>query len=317
MEFFKQNTNINFMGQRKFAAIFSAAIMVFSVVSIFMYGMKWGLDFTGGTQIELHFKQAPDLNNLREKLVGADFHDAVVKTYGTTRDIQVSFQPTSLATADDGQIDKDAEKANQKVADKVGEILQAKVMQVNYIGPQVGEELVNKGVLALVLSLIATMIYIAMRFEFRFAISSTLALVHDPLLILGVFSFFHIEFDLIALVALLTVIGYSLNDTVVVFDRVRETFRSVRKGTPLEIMNLSINQTLSRTIMTSMLTLLAILSLYLFGGPVLHGFSVAFLVGILIGTYSSIYVAGALALAFGLRREDLLPTPKAEIDDMP
>lgn len=315
MEFFKQNTSINFMGQRKYAAIFSLILFVVSISSIWFNGMKWGLDFTGGTQIELHYPDSANLPQIREQLEEAGFKDAVVKTYGSTRDVQVSFQPTTLATS--GSKAKDHAAENKEVAVRVQQVLGAEVNQVNYIGPQVGEELVSKGVLALVVSLVATMIYIAMRFEFRFAISSTLALVHDPVLILGVFSFFHIEFDLIALVALLTVIGYSLNDTVVVFDRVRETFRKVRGGTPEEIMNLSINQTLSRTIMTSMLTLLAIISLYLFGGPVLHGFSVAFLVGILVGTYSSIYVAGALALVFGLKREDLLPTPKEEIDEMP
>lgn len=315
MEFFKQNTKIDFMGQRKYAAIVSLILFALSIASIYFNGMKWGLDFTGGTQIELHYTQSADLSQIRSQLKKAGFEDAVVKTYGSTRDVQISFQPTSLADA--SKVSLTHAEDNKEVAARVQKVLGTQVLQVNYIGPQVGEELVSKGILALVVSLVATMIYIAIRFEFRFAISSTLALVHDPVLILGVFSFFHIEFDLIALVALLTVIGYSLNDTVVVFDRVREMFRKVRGGTPVEIMNLSINQTLSRTIMTSMLTLLAIISLYLFGGPVLHGFSVAFLVGILVGTYSSIYVAGALALVFGLKREDLLPTTKEAIDEMP
>ena len=194
----------------------------------------------------------------------------------------------------------------------------AQIQRFNVVGAEVGKELFTKGALALFVSLLAILIYISMRFEYRFAISAILALIHDPVLILGMFSLFHIQFDLIAFAAVLTVIGYSLNDTIVVFDRVRENFRKVRKGTPLEIMNLSINQTLSRTIMTSGLTLLAVISLLIYGGPVLYGFSLALLIGILIGTYSSIYVAGALAVAFGLQRADFLPKQKAALqDDLP
>ncbi len=315
MELFKQNTKINFMGQRAYAAILSMILFTLSVGSLFMNGLHWGLDFTGGTQLEMRYPASVDLDAVRSQLAEAGFKGAVVKAYGSTRDVQITFPPEALAGQ---QMEGDTQEAtHQAIKDNIEVLLHADVIQMSYIGPKVGEELVNKGILALVLSMLGTMIYIALRFEFRFAISSTLALIHDPVLILGVFSLFHIEFDLIALVALLTVIGYSLNDTVVVFDRVREMFRTVHSGTPEEIMNLSINQTLSRTIMTSALTLLAILSLYLFGGPVLHGFSVAFLVGIVVGTYSSIYVAGALALVFGLKREDLLRAPKAEVDELP
>jgi len=192
----------------------------------------------------------------------------------------------------------------------------AKMNSLEYIGPQVGKQLMTNGILAVVLVFIGTMIYIAIRFEYRFAISAALALVHDPVLILGIFSFFHVEFNMIVLTGLLTVIGYSLNDTIVVYDRVRENFRKIRKATPLEIMDLSINQTLSRTIITSGLTFSVVVALFLFGGQSVHEFSLAMMIGIVVGTYSSIYVAGSLAIAFGLTRLHLIPQQKL-IDDMP
>ena len=188
--------------------------------------------------------------------------------------------------------------------------------QVSYIGPQMGQEMASKGLIAIIIALLGTMIYIALRFDLRFAVGSTVALVHDPVIILGVFSFFHIEFNLISLAAVLTVIGYSLNDTIVIFDRVRENFRKMRKAEALEVMNQSINQTLSRTIMTSALTLTVVLALFFLGGNLLHGFSLALIIGIIVGTYSSIYVAGSLTLALGLNRQHLIPQLKA-VDDRP
>jgi len=192
----------------------------------------------------------------------------------------------------------------------------AKVVQVNYIGPQVGKEMASKGFLAILISLLGTMIYIAFRFDMRFAIGSTVALIHDPVIILGIFSFFRIEFNLISLAAVLTVIGYSLNDTIVIFDRVRENFRKFRKADVLEVMNQSINQTLSRTIMTSVLSLMVVLALYFLGGSLLHGFSLALIIGIIVGTYSSIYVAGSLSVALGLHRQHLVPQIR-EVDERP
>ena len=189
--------------------------------------------------------------------------------------------------------------------------------RVDFVGPQVGKELATKGILAIVIALLATMIYIALRFEHRLAFSSAVALVHDPVLILGIFSFFRIEFDLKALAGLLAVIGYSLNDTIVVFDRVRENFIKIRRASSMEIMNISINQTLSRTIMTSVLTLFVVVALFVYGGETIHGFSLALIIGIVIGTYSSIYVAGALAVVMGLDRKDFLKSQKKEIDDRP
>ncbi len=185
------------------------------------------------------------------------------------------------------------------------------------VGPQVGKELANKGILAVIVALLAIMVYVALRFEYRFALGAALALIHDPILILGIFSFFQWEFNLTVLAAVLAVIGYSLNDTIVIFDRIRENFRKMRKGSTLEIVNISTNQTLSRTLMTSAITLMVVLALFFFGGPMIHGFAAALIIGIVVGTYSSIYVAGALTVALGLSRADLLPTPKQELDSRP
>lgn len=309
MEFFKQNTHIDFMAQRKGAAVLSTILFVLSILSLMMYGLNMGLDFTGGTQIQMSFNQEADLNNIRNSLQKGGFQEAEVKNYGTSRDVLVTLVPKTSA---DNSVNKDM------VVSQVQKLLpDAKIQQIDYIGPQVGQELATKGALAIVIALLGTMIYIALRFEFRFAIGSTIALIHDPVLILGIFSFFHIEFNLIALAAVLTVIGYSLNDTIVIFDRVRENFRKMRKATPVEIINLSTNQTLSRTIMTSVLTLLVVFALYFLGGSMLHGFSLALIIGIVVGTYSSIYVAGSLSLALGLNRQHLIPVTKESLDERP
>lgn len=309
MEFFKQNTNIDFMAQRKWAAVLSVILFVLSITSFAVYGLNWGLDFTGGAQIQLNFPTEANLNQIRDSLQQAGFNDAQVMNYGTSKDVLVKVPAGKQV---DGEIDKDA------IVKQVVKVLpEAKVQQVDYIGPQVGQELATKGALAIVIALIGTMIYIALRFDLRFSVGSTVALIHDPVLILGVFSFFHIEFNLIGLAAVLTVIGYSLNDTIVIFDRVRENFRRLRKATPIEVMNQSINQTLSRTIMTSVLTLFVVLALFFLGGSMLHGFSLALIIGIVVGTYSSIYVAGSLSIALGLTRQLLLPVPKEVLDERP
>lgn len=296
------------MAQRKWAALVSAILFILSIVSLAVNGLNWGLDFTGGTQIQMSFPQAADLNQVRDKLDHAGFKDAIVISYGTSKDVLVTISPKK-DVKDNG---KDA-----VVAEVLQALPDATIQQVDYIGPQVGQELATKGALAIFIALLGTMIYIGMRFEFRFAIGSTIALIHDPVLILGVFSFDHIEFNLIALAAVLTVIGYSLNDTIVIFDRVRENFRKLRKAEPVDVINQSINQTLSRTIMTSALTLTVVLALFFLGGSMLHGFALALIIGIVVGTYSSIYVAGSLALALGLSRQHLLPMPKEMLDDRP
>lgn len=295
MELFKQNSNIDFMGARKWTAILSIALFAFSLISLMTYGLKWGLDFTGGTQIEIAYAQPASLEQIRTTLSSAGFPEAVVQSYGKSTDVLISIAPR--AGVDQSQL-----------VEKVMTVLPgAEKRRVDMVGPQVGQELAVKGALAVVVAMLCTMIYIAFRFEYRFAVSAAAALVHDPVLILGIFSFFQIEFDLKALGALLAVIGYSLNDTIVVFDRVRENFRKVRRTSPADIMNLSINQTLSRTIMTSVLTLVVVVSLLIYGGETLRGFSLALIIGIVVGTYSSIYVAGTLAIALGLSRKDLLP----------
>jgi preprotein translocase subunit SecF len=304
MEFFKQNTNINFMALRKWAALVSAILVLASVVSLCVNGLNWGLEFTGGTEIYVNYSAPANLETVRNQLTQAGFNEAVVQNYGASSHVLI-------------RIGGHQNLSQSSISAEVMSALPgAQLQSVDYIGPQVGKELATSGALALFIAVLGTAIYIALRFEYRFAISAAVSLLHDPIIILGVFSLFHLEFDLISLAAVLTIIGYSLNDTIVVFDRVRENFRKVRTGTPAEIINLSVNQTLSRTIMTSGLTLLAVISLFCFGGPTLHGFSLALIIGILIGTYSSIYVAGTLSVALGLQREDLLPKAKV-VDDRP
>ncbi|WP_133127045.1 protein translocase subunit SecF [Legionella nagasakiensis] len=305
MEFFNPNSNIDFMGARKWTAIFSILIFIVSISALLINGLQWGLDFTGGTQIEVSYPQSADLPAIRDSLYKIGFKEAQVVSYGTSKDVLISIAPRS-------DLDQTL------LVERIMEQLPGAVKQrVDFVGPQVGQELATKGALAIIISLLATMVYIAMRFEYRLAFSSAVALVHDPILILGVFAMFGIEFDLKALAGLLAVIGYSLNDTIVVFDRVRENFVKIRRASAVEIMNTSINQTLSRTIMTSVLTLFVVVALFVYGGETIHGFALALIIGIVIGTYSSIYVAGALAVVMGLDRKDFLPMQRKEIDERP
>lgn len=305
MEFFNPNSNVDFMGARKWAAILSVLIFIVSISALCINGLKWGLDFTGGTQIQISYPDAVNLSKIRDDLYQAGFKEAQVISYGTSKDVLISIAPR-------------ADLNQTGLVDKLMSVLPGAVKQrVDFVGPQVGKELATKGALAILVSLLATMIYIAMRFEYRLAVSSAIALVHDPVLILGIFAMFGIEFDLKALAGLLAVIGYSLNDTIVVFDRVRENFTKIRRSSPIEIMNISINQTLSRTIMTSVLTLFVVVALFVYGGETIHGFSLALIIGIVVGTYSSIYVAGALAVVMGLDRKDFLPSQRKELNDRP
>lgn len=305
MEFFKKQTRIDFMGLRKLAATISTILFLTSVITLLINGLNWGLDFTGGIQIELAYTKSASLPAIREKLSTSEFHDAVVQAYGSSQSVLVKMVARK-------------ELSQQSLQEKILTLLpDAKIMRIDFIGSQVGQELATKGALAILVALLGTMIYIAMRFEYRFAIGAAVALIHDPILILGVFSFFQIEFNLTALAAVLAVIGYSLNDTIVIFDRVRENFRKLRKESPLNVMNLSINQTLSRTIMTSAMTLVVVLALFIYGGEMIHSFASALIIGIIVGTYSSIYIAGALAVALGLNRTNLITPAKKIIDDMP
>lgn len=305
MEFFNPNSKIDFMGARKFTALFSVFIFLVSIAGLLSKGLIWGLDFTGGTQVQLSYQTAVDMTDIRSRLYQAGFKEAQVVSYGTSKDVLISIAPRT--------------DINQTVlVDQLMNALPgATKQQIDFVGPQVGKELATKGALAIIVSLLATMLYIAVRFEYRLAISSAIALIHDPVLILGIFAWLGIEFDLKALAGLLAVIGYSLNDTIVVFDRVRENFIKIRRSTPIEIMNTSINQTLSRTIMTSVLTLFVVVALFVYGGETIHGFSLALIIGIVIGTYSSIYVAGALAIAMGLSSKDFMSSKKKILDERP
>ncbi|MBP6917529.1 MAG: protein translocase subunit SecF [Legionellaceae bacterium] len=305
MEFFNPNSKIDFMGARKWTALLSVLIFLVSITGLAVKGLIWGLDFTGGTQVQVSYQSAADMTDIRARLYQAGFKEAQVVSYGTSKDVLISIAPR----ADSNQ--------NVLIDQVMNALPGATKQQVDFVGPQVGQELATKGALAIIVSLLATMLYIAVRFEYRLAFSSAIALIHDPVLILGIFAWFGIEFDLKALAGLLAVIGYSLNDTIVVFDRVRENFVKVRRCTPIEIMNISINQTLSRTIMTSVLTLFVVVALFVYGGETIHGFALALIIGIVIGTYSSIYVAGALAISMGLSSKDFISTKKKVLDDKP
>lgn len=311
MQIFEKETNFNFLGARKLALFFSAALLLISIASIIVRGFNFGIDFTGGTLVEVGYPQGVELTGIRDALHQNGYGDAVVQHFGTASDVLIRLAPKEGVTS-------------AELSDNVFRTLKiqndgVELRRVEFVGPQVGDELTNDGGLAMIYALIGILIYVALRFEYRFAVGSVAALVHDVIITLGVFSVLQLDFDLTVLAAILAVIGYSLNDTIVVFDRIRENFRRLRKGSPEEIVNSSLNQTLSRTLMTSFTTILVLLALFFFGGELIHGFATALLVGIFIGTYSSIYVASASALALGITKEDLMPVEKegAEIDDMP
>jgi len=307
MEFFKENTNINFMGQRNLAVVFSLVLFISSIIITAVKGINLGLDFTGGTQIELSYAKSINIPNVRDIMEKNDFNGIMIQAYGSSNNILIRVPANNEISSH-----------SAKLKQKLNKILpNYNIDKIEYIGPQVGKALMINGFLALLVSILLTMLYIAVRFEYRFAISAAVSLIHDPILIMGVFALFELEFNLISLAALLTIIGYSLNDTIVVYDRIRENFRRHRKISATEIVNMSINQTLSRTIMTSGLTSLVVIALIIYGGEVLQGFSIALITGIVIGTYSSIYIAGSLAVTLGLDRQSLLPKAKRAVDTMP
>ncbi len=307
MQLLKEKTNFNFMSKRKIAAVFSILLILASIGSLVIQGLNFGIDFTGGTMIELSYPEEAKLEEIRTKLEQNGYADAIVQNFGSIHDILIRL-PVHAA-------ENMAELSNRIV-----DALQADhetiidVRRVEFVGPQVGEELTEQGGLAMLYALIGILIYVSFRFEYRFAIGSVVALVHDVILTLGFFSATQLEFDLTVLAAILAIIGYSLNDTIVVFDRIRETFLKMRKGTSEEIVNRALNDTLSRTLMTSITTLLVVTSLFIFGGEVIHAFSIALLIGILIGTYSSIYIASNTILAMGISKADLMPPEKDDED---
>ena len=299
---------INFMGIRNLAFALTMILTVVALGSWFFKGLNFGLDFTGGSQIELSYERPADLSEVREQLAAAGYADAVVQSFGATTDVVVRLQ------GDDPQLGNKVASVLQAAND--GNPLQVK--KVEYVGPAVGEELRDQGGLGMLLALGGILIYVAFRFQWKFAVGAILSLVHDVVVTMGILSFFQITFDLTVLAAVLAIIGYSLNDTIVVFDRVRENFRVLRKATLIENINISTTQTLLRTIATSVSTLLAIIALLVFAGDNLWGFSIALFVGVLAGTYSSIYIANVVLIWLNLTSEDLIPpVVSEEVDERP
>lgn len=303
---------INFLSKRKITLLFSSFLVIVSIISLATNGLSLSIDFSGGTLIEIGYKQAADISTLRKALSQAGFNKATVQNFGTTKEVLIRIKPKDMAS-------------NSKLSNQVlnainkNSTTQAEIRRVEFVGPQVGDELTEDGGLSLLYSMFGMLFYIAWRFEHKFSLGSVVALVHDVIITLGFFSILQIEFDLTVLAAILAVIGYSLNDTIVVYDRIRENFRILRNKTPEKIINLSLNQTLSRTLVTSITTVLVLIALALLGGEIIHNFAIALLIGVCIGTYSSIYVASPIVLILGINKEDLILPIKegANIDNMP
>jgi preprotein translocase subunit SecF len=311
MQILQGSSTIKFMSKRKIALALSLTLIIISIASLIARGLNFGIDFTGGYLIEAGYESDVDIGPIRAALAENDYKDAQVQHFGTAKDILVRIAPR-----------KDINKAG--LSDAILTILKKnsdqniQVRRVEFVGPQVGEELREQGGLAMLVALGGILLYISFRFQFKSAVGAILALIHDVIITVGVFAITQMDFDLTVLAALLAVIGYSLNDTVVVLDRIRETFRTVRKRTPMEILDLSINQTLSRTLMTSLTTLLVLLALFIFGGEVIHSFAFALIVGIVVGTYSSIYVASSTLMVMKIHKQDFLVVAKEEVvDDRP
>lgn len=300
MQLLKLKETVDFMKYRKYAMVFSLIMMIAAISSLAINKLNFGLDFTGGTLIEVGFEQSANLDQIREIMDANGFDDAVVQLYGTSRDVVIRLGQRE---------DIKAEMLGNQILDilKEGTGQEMAMRRIEFVGASVGDELTEQGGLAMLTALICILVYVAFRFEWRFALGSVFALFHDVLLTLGLFSVLGLEFDLTVLAAILAVIGYSLNDTIVVSDRIRENFRKIREGGPAEVINISLTQTLSRTFITSITTLLVLLALFFQGGALIHGFATALLFGVFVGTYSSIYVASAVALGLGISKEDLIP----------
>ena len=313
-ELIRTEKTIPFMRWRIPTLIISTILILASITSLAINQLNWGLDFTGGTVLEVGYEQPADLSQIRTTLEGEGFGDAVVQNFGTQEDVLIRIEPRENVKAE--------ELGNQiltALTDAAGG--EVEMRRIEFVGPNVGDELTEQGGLAMLTALICILIYIAIRFEWRLALGAVGALAHDVIITLGLFSILGLEFDLTVLAALLAVIGYSINDTVVVCDRIRENFRKYRKGTSEEIINISLTDTMSRTVITSLTTILVLLALFFLGGQLIHGFATALLFGVFIGTYSSIYIASSTALMLGVSREDLMP-PQVEkegedLDPMP
>ena len=295
---------INFMGWRKLAALVSITLLLASITSLAVQQLNWGLDFTGGTLLEVHYSETADLKEIRGILATDGYKGATVVSFGSDRDVLIRLSH--------GYSDSEGAVLLAKLqAAFAGEV---ELRRIEFVGPQVGDELREQGGLAMLLALGLVMLYIAFRFQLKFAVGAVVALVHDVIITLGFFSVTRLEFDLTVLAALLAVIGYSLNDTIVVFDRIRENFRKVRRAEPIEVVNISLTETLDRTLVTSLTTLLVLACLALFGGEMINGFAVALIVGVCIGTYSSIYVAANVLMLMNVNKEDLMIPVKEGVD---
>lgn len=304
MELFKKTYNVDFLKIRYIVGVTSALFVLLTIWSLATRGLNFGIDFTGGTLVEVGYPEAVALADVRNALSDGGFPQAQAQHFGAATDVLIRLAPEP--GKESAQLSESAMQALRAQNPAV------EMRRVEFVGPQIGEELAEQGGLAMIYALIGIFIYIIVRFQWRFAPGAVIATVHDVVIILGLFSFFQLEFDLTVLAAVLAVIGYSLNDTIVVYDRIRENFRRIRKASSYEVINIAINQTMSRTIMTGLTTLLVVVALYYFGGGTIHNFSLALIIGILVGTYSSIYVASAIALALGISKADLMVTKPEE-----
>jgi len=303
MKFLNRKTNIDFMSRRNIALAVSTVLIVISIASLAMRGLNFGLDFTGGTLIEVGYPSAPNTNEVRENLASAGF-DSIVQTFGAATDIVVRIPP--------GEIEESSAELSTRVLAALSQGVEGEIemRRVEFVGPQVGDELAEQGILAVIYAMVGVFLYVMFRFQWRFSVGAVAALFHDITISMGVISLAQIEFDLTVVAAILAVVGYSLNDTIVLFDRIRENFPRYRKRQPIEVVNTSINETLSRTLMTSTTTLLVLLALFYFGGEIIHGFAFTLIVGVLVGTYSSIYVASSALLLLKVSKYDLMEVEK-------
>jgi preprotein translocase subunit SecF len=311
MEFFKKKTSIRFMAGRRWSYTISGCLIVGSLLLLAFRGLNFGIDFTGGVVIELAFPRSAELDRVRSALADAGYGEASVQSFGTTRDVLVRVMP------EEG---KDVNEVSKSVVEAIrGYEPGVELRRSDVVGAQVGRELAEKGALAAIFTFLMILAYVALRFQWKLAVGSVLAALHDPVVVLGFFAATQMTFDLPTLAAILAVVGYSLNDTVVVFDRIRERFGLSRKDPPSKVIDTAINETLSRTLMTSVTTMTAVLSLLIVGGDVLKGFATALAIGVVVGTFSSIYVASALALDMKLTARDLMPAQreKGDVDALP
>jgi len=310
MQLFVKVPDFDFMSGRRIAVLLSCVIIFFSLGSVGTRGLNLGVDFTGGVLLEVGYSGAANLTDVRNALADAGYDTALVQNFGSANDVLIRLPPSG--DEEEGTVVRD------RVLDTLREYDSSVLLRrIEFVGPQVGEELTEQGGLAMLFALILIFAYVMLRFNRKFAAGTITALVHDVIVVIGVFSFFELSFDLSVLAALLATIGYSLNDTIVVFDRIRENFRIVRRGTAEKIVNASINQMLARTLITSFTTLIVLSALYIWGGQAVNGFAGALMIGVIVGTYSSIYVACTVALALKVSPADLLPAKRQEIDDMP